>query len=99
MKSPFPEDVVLTDSDRAQLEPHLTGINKLKEYLAFHPHDSLDLKKMMLIELERTITKPRSDILRKLIGRLKSVERNALLRKLNLYPPNYDRKGFRALVG
>lgn len=70
----------VSKADEARLGPHLTNYNRLNEILILNNIEAVDVQRLILIELHG---KSRQFILNKLVGRLKSKERDALLANLN----------------
>ena len=81
----FTTQPTINPKDRKRIAA--TGIldswNKCVQGLNKHNPDADDLKRMVLIELER-IGGPRRDILEKLIVRVQKAEREDILHKVNL---------------
>lgn len=69
-------DKDISAEDRKRLAPHLSNYNRLNEILVLNGIELSDIQKLILLELEGA---QRPFILGKLIGRLKSKERNQLL--------------------
>lgn len=65
----------LSKKDRTRLEPHLVGYNRLNELLLLNGIPIEDIQKLIMLEVEG---KRRPFILKKLVGRLKSKERQQL---------------------
>jgi hypothetical protein len=66
----------LTAKDMTRLKPHLSGWVRLNEILMLGTLSAEDLRKLILIEITE---RKRRQILRKLVSRLKSTERQHLL--------------------
>ena len=69
-------DNKISDEDRLRLSPHISNYNRLNEILVLNGIAIEDIQKLILLELEGD---QRPFILGKLVGRLKSKERNQLL--------------------
>lgn len=66
----------ITIADRKRLEPVLTGWNRVMNWLKTCPTNDDDLMKLIIIEVERKKRKP---IIQRLVGRLLSNRRKALM--------------------
>jgi hypothetical protein len=66
----------VTKSDRRRLAPHLTGWNRMTDLMLLGTISSDDLKRLIIIESEERKRKP---ILRRLIGRLFTMQQQQLL--------------------
>jgi len=75
MKILFPE-IILTPKDRETLITHITGYNRLNDLLLLGDHDAVYLKKLLMLEVEYH---NRPFIVKKLVGRILSIERRRIL--------------------
>lgn len=71
--------VVLRPRDAKRLAPHLTSSGKLNELLVLDTITTEDLQRLLLIEAARK--KPRYVIVRKLVARILSRERERMVRE------------------
>ena len=79
MKPLFPEThpVSLSKRDERRLSSHLISTRRLNEILVMDSVSTDDLKRMVIIEAQRPV--PRMIIVRKLVGRIHSRERQRIL--------------------
>jgi hypothetical protein len=75
--------ITLTREDTSRLKKHLVGWNHLNELLLLGSLTDQDLRK--LIALEAMSPKPRPEIIRRLLARVKSNERDHILTVLNAH--------------
>lgn len=67
----------VTQSDRKRLEPHMAYLGKLNELLVMDTVGATDLRRMIWIEVNKPA--PRPTIIRKLLGRVATRERQRVL--------------------
>lgn len=79
MKSKFFEDVELGEKDYKIFEPKMRNWLVLNEEFKKNKLTSIDIKKMIAIELEG---QKRHHIVQKLIGRLSRVQKNEIMKQL-----------------
>ena len=79
MKSLFPPTtpVTLSKRDERRLSTHMISTRRLNEILVMDSISTDDLKRMVIIEAQRP--HPRTIIVRKLVGRIHSRERQRIL--------------------
>jgi len=79
---PFPETPEVTQEDRLRLKSagYLNCWNAMNSALSSKPPSAEDLKKLILIELERK--RPRSPMINKFIIRLQKAERVIIMGKI-----------------
>ena len=80
---PTPPTIDAKDRERIAVTGILDSWNKCVKGLNEHAPSEDDLKRMVLIELERT-GGPRRDILEKLVVRVQKAEREAILHNISL---------------
>lgn len=71
---------VVRPRDVKRLEPHLASSGKLNELLVLDVVSTEDLQRMLLIERNASRPRPRYIIIRKLVARILSRERERLIR-------------------